>query len=100
MFFPPFFSSFFSSGNGGHKPETKSVFGCYFVLPVLKTTARQHNERVRVCVRACVLVHACLCVYVCVCVRVRACGEGSWVFASTALVVSSMDEVYLTGYSE
>ena len=39
-----------------------------------------------VCVRAC--VRACVCVCACVCVLG---GEGSLVFASTALVVSSMD---------
>ena len=46
------------------------------------------------CVRACVRV--CVCVCVCVCVLGV---EGSWVFASTALLVVWTD-MYLTGYSD
>ena len=42
---------------------------------------------------------ACACVCVCVCVRCVLGGEGSWVFASTALVVV-WTAMYLTRYSD
>ena len=49
-------------------------------------------------------MHLCMCVCVCVCACVRACvcvldREGSWVVASTALVVV-WTAMYLTGYSD
>ena len=73
-------------------------------------------ESVCVCVSVRVWVSVCMCgrecVCVCVCVRVRACvherecvcvsalgEEGSWVFASTALVVA-WTAMYLTSYSD
>ena len=50
------------------------------------------------CVHACMRV--CACIYVCVCACVID-GEGSWVFASTALSRSSMDShIHLTSYSD
>ena len=54
------------------------------------------------CVRECVCARAC--VNVCECVRERVCvsalgEEGSWVFASTALVVA-WTAMYLTSYSD
>ena len=66
--------------------------GWYFVGPVLpppppQKKKKQHNKRVHV---ACV---------VCVCVCVLD-GEGSWVFASRALVVVLMASDYLTGLHE
>ena len=45
---------------------------------------------------ACVCMHACACVHACVCLLG---GDGSWVVASTALVVVWL-AVYLTGYSD
>ena len=51
------------------------------------------------CVCVCVCECVCVCVCVCVCdVCVRD-GEGSWVFASTALAVIQM-AMYLTGHSD
>ena len=59
-----------------------------------------------VCECECVCVCVCVNVHACVCVRANVCvlgGEGSLVFASTAVVVSSMDghvsdSDYLTGF--
>ena len=47
-----------------------------------------------VCACVCVCVRACVCAYACVLD-----GEGSWVFASTALTVVQM-AIYLTSYND
>ena len=86
------------------KQNHKSVrrAGCYFVWLVLKKIGSKahHSERVRVvcvCVSQCVCVLQCVCVTVCVCVSVCVLGrEGSWVFASAAVVVVVGTAVYLT----
>ena len=93
-----------------HMLETKSAssqrYWLLFCLTGSEKQQQQKHSTVRVlveCVFACVWwMHACMLVWVCVCASVCVHGlgrEGSWVFASTALVVVWM-AMYLTRYSE
>ena len=56
------------------------------------------SERERECMRLCVCVCVCVCACWYVCVYALD-GEGSWMFASTALEVV-WTATYLTGYSD
>ena len=98
-------SGFALTSNSSILPDEISIYwkqnqqlvrhtSCYFVWLVLKNKKMQYvGFWETVCVCAC--VHACVCV--CMCVRG---GEGSWVFASTAVLVVACTAMHLTSYSD
>ena len=79
--------------------QISAVTQMYQLLFCLTSSQQKETGKKKITVRGCVwhvFAHVCVCVWTCACVLDR---EGSWAFASTAVVVV-WTAMYLTSYSD